>query len=83
MRLLFRERYFYVLFFVFCKVRDKDNILGSYSEKKKSGTPGGHFQAVPNLCHLGPSDQILVIGVRKLCAKFHAFLNFISIPNLS
>ena len=83
MRFIFPERYFYVQFFVFCKLRDKHNILGPYSEKKKSGTPGGQFQAVPNLCHFGLSDQILVLDVRKLCGKFHAFLNSISKPNLS
>ena len=42
------------------------------------GTPGGQFQAVPNLCLFGPSDQILVFGVRKIYAKFHPFLDFIS-----
>ena len=73
MMVIFPDRYFYVLFFIFCKLRDKNNILGPYSEKRKSGTPGGQFLAVPYLCHFGPSDRILVIGVRKLCAEFHAF----------
>ena len=36
------------------------------------------FQAFPKNCHFSPSDQILVFDVRKLCAKFHAFSNFIS-----
>ncbi len=80
MRFIFSERYFYVQFFVFCKLREFGvRIL----KKRKPGTPGGQFQAVPNVCHFGPSDQILVIDVRKLCGKFHAFLNYISISILS
>ena len=36
------------------------------------------FRAFPKNCHFSPSDQILVFGVRKICAKFHAFWDFIS-----